>query len=190
MEGEKYEIKDITSTEYILVDSIDKVKKVSEDLCSGTLGKDLDFLLDWERFSESEKHRKYNEFQCHEMNLFLYFKDYDYFMTVARPFINSKMEKTFIDHWLLQDHEKIIHYHEISKFEELNALEQSLLVFSLINHDKEKARILVERIRLGSEAESKHSVETKNRMFDTVLSLNLASKGCQKIRAAIQREMR
>ena len=110
-------------------------------------------------------------------------------MTVARPFISSKMEKTFIDHWLLQDHENIVHYHEISKCEELNALEQSLLVFSLVNQDKEKARVLVERIKLGSEAESKHSVETKNRMFDTVLSLNLLQKDTKKIELMSQIRM-
>lgn len=54
------------------------------------------------------------------MNLFLYFKDYDYFVSVAKPFISSKMEKTFIDYWLLGDYEAISQFQTACNFDKLN----------------------------------------------------------------------
>ena len=183
-EGQAYNIQDITSTEYIFVDSIDKVKKVSDDICKirGTSVDDsLFFLLNWNTFSEDQKNRKYTEFQCHEVNLFLYFKDYDYFVRVVKPFIASKMEKTFIDHWLLQENEEILHYQEIGHFDKLNALEQSLLIFSVLNDDPYKAQVLASRIQQTSDSLCKHPVEFKNRLFDTVLSLNLLQKDASKL---------
>ena len=138
-------------------------------------------MLKWNTFSESEKHKKYSEFQCHEVNLFLYFKDYDYFVSVAKPFIASKMEKTFIDYWLLHDHDSLFHYQEVGNFDKLNALEQTLFVFVMLDIDQVKARALANRIKDSSDANSKEAIEVKNRMFDTVLSLNLLQKDTQKL---------
>ena len=116
-------IQDITSTEYIFVDSISKAKRNCDDICkirSVTIDESLSFLVKWNSLSLSDKHKKYNEFQCHEMNLFLYFKDYDYFVSVAKPFISSKMEKTFIDYWLLGDYEAISQFQTACNFDKLN----------------------------------------------------------------------
>lgn len=180
-----YNIQDITSTEYIFVDSIGKVKRACDDICrikGVKIDETLLFLLKWNTFTLDQKHKKYTENQCHEMNLFLYFKDFDYFMSVAKPFISSKMEKTFIDHWLLGSSESILHYQEIGNFDKLNALEQSLLIFTVLNNDKPKAIKLAQRIKLSSDSFSKSvPIETKNRLFDTVLSLNLLQKDTQKI---------
>jgi hypothetical protein len=183
-EAETYRIQDITSTEYIFVDSLDKIKKVSDDLLEITgknVDKDLFFLLKWGSLGEEQKNKKYTEFQCHEMNLFLYFKDNKYFVKVAKPFISSKMEKTFMDYWLLGDFEKILHYQEICHFDKLNALEQTLLVFAVLVVSPEKAKVIAKRIKDASDAVSKISPEQKNRMFDTVLSLNLLQKDTSKM---------
>ena len=180
-----YNIQDITSTEYIFVDSISKVKRACDDVCKikgVTLDQTLFFLLKWNKLTDEQKNKKYNDYQCHEMNLFIYFKDYEYFNKVARPFIASKMEKTFIDHWLLGEDDAILHYQDIGNFDKLNALEQSLLVFTVIKHDTDKAVRLADRIRLGSESNEKMMTpEAKNKLFDTVLSLNLLQKDTQKI---------
>ena len=182
--GETYRIRDITSSEYIFVDCLDKVKKASDDLCEikgVSIDKDLMFLINWNTFSESEQNKKYSEFVCHEVNLFLYFKDHSYFVKVAKPFIASKMEKTFIDYWLLNEFESILHYQEIGNFDKLNTLEQSLLVFALSTINMDKAKSLARRIGDGSDAVSKESAGMKNRMFDTVLSLNLLQKDTTKL---------
>ena len=180
-----YNIQDITSTEYIFVDSINKVKRACDDVCKikgVTVDETLMFLLKWNKYTNEQKNKKYNDYQCHEVNLFLYFKDNEYFNKVARPFIASKMEKTFIDHWLLGEDDAIMHYQDIGYFDKLNALEQSLLVSTIVKYDTDKATKLSERIRLGSESNEKMmTAEVKNKLFDTVLSLNLLQKDTQKI---------
>ena len=172
----KFSIQDITSTQYIFIDSISKVKQIWDDLWiikSTQIDKSLSFLIKWNTLSRAEKDRKYNEFQCHEVNLFLYFKDKEYFIEVAQPFICSKMEKTFIDHWLLEEYEEILHYQTIGHFDKLNALEQWLLTFAVFHNDVKAAKILFSRIKLSSDSNTKNiPVDIKNRMFDTVLSLN------------------
>ena len=146
------------------------------------LDETLFFLLKWNKFTTEQKNKKYNDYQCHEMNLFLYFKDFEYFNKVARPFIGSKMEKTFIDHWLLGEDDAILHYQDIGYFDKLNALEQALLVFTIVKYDTDKAVTLAERIRLASESNEKRMTpEVKNKLFDTVLSLNLLQKDTKQI---------
>jgi len=39
---------------------------------------------------------------CHELNLFLFFKDLAYFETYVKEFLVNKLEKTFVDYFLLQ----------------------------------------------------------------------------------------
>ena len=112
----------------------------------------------------------------------MYFKDFEYFNKVARQFIGSKMEKTFIDHWLLGEDDAILHYQDIGYFDKLNALEQAPLVFTIVKYDTDKAVTLAERIRLASESNEKRvTPKVKNKLFDTVLSLNLLQKDTQKI---------
>ena len=171
-----YKIQNITSTDYILVDCLDKVKKITDNICEIKqiqVEKDLFFLLHWNTLSDSEKNIKFGEFEWHEVNLFLYFKDFKYFEKVVKPFINSKMEKTFIDHWLLEDYNSIFHYQEIGYFDKLNTLEQSLLAYAVMTINKEMAKTIARRIQEEADANSKESPEFKNKLFDTVLSLNL-----------------
>ena len=86
-----------------------------------------------------------------------------------------------MDYWLLGDFEKILHYQEICHFDKLNALEQTLLVFAILVVSPEKAKVIAKRIKDASDAVSKISPEQKNRMFDTVLSLNLLQKDTSKM---------
>jgi len=76
----------------------------------GKCNADLEFLIKWNTFSDEEKNKKYSNFCSHEVNLFIYFKDPQYFKAVVRPFLENKMEKSFIDFWLLSDYEKIKHF--------------------------------------------------------------------------------
>ena len=43
----------------------------------------------------------------HELNIFLYFKDRAYFDVYVNQFITNKMDKTVIDHFLLQNHNEM-----------------------------------------------------------------------------------
>lgn len=69
-----------------------KVKAVLEELMrSNHIGistfKELDFIMKWHTFDIEEKNRKYSKFSCHEVNIFIYFKDKEYFNKIVKPFL-------------------------------------------------------------------------------------------------------
>ena len=172
---ETYKIDDITSTEYLIVDSLEKIQQVQNEIrkVSGYGGiSDLDFITKWNSYEKEKKNNKYSKFMSHEMNLFLYFKDKEYFKEVVLPFIANKMEKTFIDNWLIGDYDKLYKYTDIKYFDKLNALEKCLLVHAVIKKDTAEAKALVDRIKISAEI-NKIKIEQKNRIFDTVINLNM-----------------
>ncbi len=48
-----------------------------------------------------QKGKTYSEFCSHELNVFLKLKDPEFFKNAVRPFIENKIEKTFVDYWLI-----------------------------------------------------------------------------------------
>jgi hypothetical protein len=174
-QSDSHIIDDITSTEYLLVDSLEKVHQVQQEIrrMTGQIDiNDFDFLKTWHTLNEEDKNKKYSKFMCHEVNLFLYFKDPDYFKTVIAPFIINKMEKTFVDHWLLGDHDEVCKYKEIEYFNRLNTLEKCLLITEVVKDSKEEAQALASSIKLVAE-QYEPKIEVKNRIFDTVINLNM-----------------
>lgn len=153
--GQTVTIEDITSTEHMIIDSLDKVFKVQTEIArilgKSKLDEDLEFLLKWNTFEEEEKNKKYSKFCCHEVNLFLYFKDPTYFTEVVRPFIVNKMEKSFIDHWLLGDYAQILEFGKVENLDQLNSLEKCLLIFALRQTDVESATNIAKLIKLKAD---------------------------------------
>ena len=112
----------------------------------------FDFLSKWMqgKMSRADKDRYFSGFTCHELHLFLKKHDPDYFREVVQPFVASKMEKTFIDHYILEDYEWVVEQTDIGNFEGgLNALEQALAVEVLMETgDEELANKLAEVMEL------------------------------------------
>ena len=52
-----------------------------------------DFLTEWESISDMEKLKKYDKMCCHELNLFLYNKDKEFFNAVVKDLLSNKKEK-------------------------------------------------------------------------------------------------
>ena len=173
--GDSHVIEDITSTDYIMIDSLEKVQQVQTEIqkvLSRYSPTELDFLTTWHTLSAEDKHKKYSRFMCHEVNLFLFFKDPDYFKEVVRPFIANKMEKSFVDHWLLGNEEEVLKYKSLEYIDQLNTMEKCLLTAVLVKHNKEEAQAIVDRIRLMAE-KKELKIDDKNRIFDTVINLNM-----------------
>ncbi|KAG0092081.1 hypothetical protein BGZ92_010913 [Podila epicladia] len=83
------------------------------------------FITDWHRFSFFGKNEKYAKWNCHELNLFLYKKDREYFDTVVAPFLKNKLVKSFMDDYLIGA--PLNHYAELKEFGRLTCLEKCLL---------------------------------------------------------------
>ena len=59
----------------------------------------------WFKLDREEKVKEYYKSFSHEFNIFIYFKDREFFNDIVKPFLKFKMEKTFIDYYLLEDYD-------------------------------------------------------------------------------------
>ena len=109
----------------------------------------------------------------HELNLFCYVKDKAYFDKVVRPFIACKIEKQFIDYYLLGMIDYAAAHAHLAKLGHLNALEKCLLVEVLVKLQRQdEANAIVRLLKDESERNFKMDPNVQNRLFDIVLSLN------------------
>jgi hypothetical protein len=83
------------------------------------------FILNWPNLKPEEKRTLYSKHASHELSFFLAKKDPDFFKTVIQPYLVNKKDKTFVDHYLLDD--------DLSSFlqpwnhAQLNIVERTLL---------------------------------------------------------------
>ena len=109
-------IEDITSSEVTVVDDMVKVNEILDEVMklnghygSNDYKKFYSFIGRWANggLTREEKDKYYSEYLSHELNLFLKKRDPDYFKAVVQPFLQCKMEKTFVDHYLLGNYQKV-----------------------------------------------------------------------------------
>ena len=62
----------------------------------------------WASKSLEEKSKVYYKQVCHGLNFFLSKRDPEFFNSVVRPFLLCKMEKTFVDLYLLEKYDPLI----------------------------------------------------------------------------------
>jgi hypothetical protein len=128
----------------MLVDDLSKVYEILKEvrkINSSPSARDSewtkfgDLLNKWTSLSQENKDREFTEHVCSELNLFLKLKDTAYFETTVKPYVQAKMEKTFIDFYLLED-ARVLTYASLDKTATLNALEKCLLISALTKHNK------------------------------------------------------
>ncbi|MFN7588113.1 MAG: hypothetical protein ACK5UQ_06345, partial [Planctomycetota bacterium] len=117
-----------------------------------TIAKDAElakfaFVLQWPTLDAAQKQKLYDEHACHELHLFLFHKDAQFFASVVKPLLANKLDKTFVDHWLLGD--DLRSYLEPWTFAQLNLVERVLLCRRLGGDDGTSiARALREALEL------------------------------------------
>ncbi|KAF9984495.1 hypothetical protein BGZ65_000276, partial [Modicella reniformis] len=84
------------------------------------------FITDWHRLSSDAKKDKFSKWNCHELNLFLYKKDRDFFDTTVASFLKNKVMKSFIDDYLIGA--PLEKYVALNEFKKLTCMEKCLLV--------------------------------------------------------------
>jgi hypothetical protein len=116
VKGQTHRVEDITSTETQLIDDMKKVHGVLEELMrtfgyGGREGTFNDFgqvALNWLTKSTEEKCKLAYKNFCHEFNFFLKLRDTAFFDSTIRPLLQCKLEKTFVDYYLLDDFDVLI----------------------------------------------------------------------------------
>ncbi len=119
------ELKDITTSEFNLYDSLDKVYNLLSTLSGNPTLTEFGFILRWPELTPQEKQEKYSKFACHELSFFLYHKDRAFFDSVVLPFLKNKKDKTFMDQWLIGG--DLSAWTQPWAFNRLNIVEQTLL---------------------------------------------------------------
>lgn len=163
---------------FCVISTLAKLLELGETLCAVDEEKErfvaFRFLANWSSMSNEKKRSLYGEHGCHELNLFIRFKDPGFFDEVVRPFIACKAFKQPIDHFLLGNREQCAEYlANPSAFARLNIAEK-LLLGSFVGGDSNSSveRWVLDDLR-KKEARPGSSVERarfREQFFKTVMA--------------------
>jgi len=123
--GDTARLADAGSAKAQTYDSLAAVFQLFATLAPGSDLTRFAFLLDWPQLPPATKRDLYSRFACHELHFFLQQKDPEFFDQVVRPFLAAKLDRTFLDDWLLQA--DLTPYLEPRAFARLNVVERILL---------------------------------------------------------------
>jgi hypothetical protein len=123
--GGKLVIEDLATAKVHLVDSVERAHTYLLALRDDPTLREFAFVTRWHTLPDGERRELYSKYACHELHLFLYFKDRAFFDAVVKPYLAHKRTKTFVDHWLLGS--DVAPYLESDALARLNAAERALL---------------------------------------------------------------
>jgi hypothetical protein len=144
--GARLVVEDVRSGKLELVDTTARAHQILLSLGAPDQVRELGFLARWHSLDEAARRDRYARFACHEVHLFLYFRDRAFFDRVIGPYLADKRDKTFLDRWLLD--EPLDRYLEPWAFGRLNALERVLLARRLGERGDGIARLLGDAVDL------------------------------------------
>ncbi|HMO37683.1 MAG TPA: hypothetical protein PKA06_16705, partial [Gemmatales bacterium] len=99
--GQEFSIADINNSRFEMYDSFTKLYGLFRTLSKDDKLAEFSFLTNWPAWKPEEKRAFYSKHACHELSFFLYKRDTEFFQSVIKPYLANKKDKTFLDHWLL-----------------------------------------------------------------------------------------
>ncbi|MBI3117075.1 MAG: hypothetical protein HYZ00_00200, partial [Candidatus Hydrogenedentes bacterium] len=108
--------------------------------------KEFSFITRWPKLSPEEKRTYFGKYASHELNLFLFHKDPEFFEAAVKPFLANKYRQQFVDHWLLGDDLK--RYLDPWEYGRLNVVEKVLLIKRVVEEQPQTLRFLQEGLDL------------------------------------------
>ncbi len=160
--GDTFELADAAASKFEAYDSLTKVYGLFSTLSNDSKLTEFGFVLGWHKMTDEEKQTKYSKYACHELSFFVAQKDPEFFKQNVQPYLRNKKEKTFLDHWLLED--------DLSAFMQpwaharLNAVEQILLAQRIAGEGSQTSRHVGDLCDLIPP-----DVARFNRLFDTAV---------------------
>jgi len=135
LKSHEFEILDITSTNFKIIDNLDKLANYYT-LLLPKLGENWNkfkFLLRLNEYSFEVQKKYISQFFSYEVNLFIFFKHPSIFSQFVLPVIKYKTEKRLIDYFLLGDRNSLVKYCTPKRICTLNIIEKVLLVYFFKN---------------------------------------------------------
>ncbi len=169
--GQPFVLADAAASRFEVYDSLAKVYGLYATLSHDPKLAEFSFILTWPTLKLEEKKTLYSKFACHELSFFLAQKDPEFFRTVVKPYLANKKDKTFLDHWLLED--DLNEYLQPWQHARLNSVERILLAQRLAGEPAKTARHLNDLVRLLPP-----NLERERMLYETALKAGeLAGSG-------------
>lgn len=144
--GARLVVEDVRSGKLELVDTTARAHQILLSLGAPDTLREFAFVTQWHALDDATRRARYSKYACHELHLFLYFRDRPFFDAVVKPYLAHKRRKTFVDRWLLGD--DLSAYRDPWAFGRLNALERVLLARRLPELAPAIARLLGDEVDL------------------------------------------
>ncbi|WP_425401017.1 hypothetical protein [Aeoliella sp.] len=123
--GEQLNIADVRAAEMQEYDTLASVYSLYMTRSSNSPLAEFAFVLDWDSLDDDAQHAKYSKYASHELSFYLSRKDPEFFAAVILPYLKNKKDKTFLDHYLLDD--DVSGYLDPWRYSRLNMAERVLL---------------------------------------------------------------
>ena len=180
--GQTVHLSDINNTEQAIIDNLESVFqlfKVLSQYSSKAAGSSLDkwkLLAKWDSLESSQKLAFYDEFCSHELNIFLYMKDKEFFNQFVMPFIANKSRLDKIDRIFLGHTSSIKSLLTFASFSSLTPIEIALAVLRLRTEAPDLCKSVIAAVE--AHVNANYLEETAyRRFFDTVLNHQMAEGG-------------
>ncbi len=144
--GQPFVLADAAASRFEVYDSLAKVYGLYATLSHDPKLAEFSFILTWPTLKLEEKKSFYSKFACHELSFFLAKKDPEFFKNIIKPYLANKKDKTFLDHWLLED--DLTGYLQPWQHARLNSVERVLLAQRIAGEAPKTARHLNDLRRL------------------------------------------
>ena len=144
--GKPFVLADLAGSRFETYDTLAKVYTLYATLSRDPKLAEFGFVLTWPKQKPEEKRTLYSKYASHELNFFLAKKDPAFFDAVVKPYLANKKDKTFLDHWLLEDN--VAGYLQPWQFGRLNTVERVLLAQRIKDEPDRTARSLNDVFRL------------------------------------------
>ena len=144
--GTEFQIPDVTTSRFQVYDDLASVYQLYHSLLNDPKLAEFRFILTWPEQERARKQELYSQFACHELNFFLSQRDPAFFNEVVKPYLANKLDKTFLDHWLLES--DLSQYLTPRRYQRLNTVEKALLGRRLAAERAVTSRFIREQLEL------------------------------------------
>ena len=162
-QGQTFQLDDIRSSKFEIYDSLPRVYQLYESLQPFVDLNDFRFVLRWNQMTVEEKRERYSKYACHELNFFIAKKDPEFFDAVIQPYLQQKLNKTFLDHYLIRDDLTV--FLSPWNYQQLNVVERILLARRVAGEQPITVQTLKNALNLIPP-----DVEKNNYLFDIALA--------------------
>ncbi|MEI6235857.1 MAG: hypothetical protein WCT04_22610 [Planctomycetota bacterium] len=124
--NQNFELADVATSTIEPYDTIAKAYGLYVTLGNAPQLPEFNFITRWPSLKPEEKREFYSKHASHELSFFVFKKDPEFFKAVVQPYLKNKKDKTFIDHFLIED--DLSEFLKPWAYGQLNIVERILLI--------------------------------------------------------------